>query len=338
MELSSKTSELKPKSGTLIIQPLPGIGDMVWFLPFIRAIAAQQSTGRVTVLTKPRSLADQLLRDEACVDEVLWIERSKKHQGIKGVFNLAKQIKSYGFERVYIMHQSPRYALVAWLAGISQRFGYGVGLQKLWLNAGKFLPKAVVNEHPIDKAGVYLKQQAISLDSDVPRLSANEAEIAKLRSTLQHLPQPWIAIGVGCSEPSRQWGIANFKKLATEITKKSSATIFFIGGPADQADILSVCDATQFVAVIAKPLYEVLALLSQCDYFVGNDTGMLNLAAATGIPAMGIFGHPLSSRLVDEKRSIYGLFASQEKRFQGMEYISVANVMAGIEQVLVTRK
>lgn len=45
----------------LVIQPLPGIGDMIWHLPHIHAIAAASPNGQVDILTKRRSLADQEL-------------------------------------------------------------------------------------------------------------------------------------------------------------------------------------------------------------------------------------------------------------------------------------
>jgi len=35
---------------------------------------------------------------------------------------------------------------------------------------------------------------------------------------------------------------------------------------------------------------EAAALLSRCDLYVGNDTGMLNVAAAVGTRAIGLFG------------------------------------------------
>src|SRR5438552_15723696 len=40
-----------------VMQPLPGIGDMIWHLPHIRAIARHVGAP-VTLIAKPRSLAD----------------------------------------------------------------------------------------------------------------------------------------------------------------------------------------------------------------------------------------------------------------------------------------
>jgi lipopolysaccharide heptosyltransferase II len=45
----------KPVASTVVIQSKQGIGDVVWHLPFIRAIAAATPGGIVTFLTLPSS-------------------------------------------------------------------------------------------------------------------------------------------------------------------------------------------------------------------------------------------------------------------------------------------
>ncbi|HTH35019.1 MAG TPA: hypothetical protein VL976_11660, partial [Xanthobacteraceae bacterium] len=59
-----------------VIQPKPGIGDVIWHLPFIRAIAAAAPGGRVTFLAPPSSGAKDLLVAEPSVAEVIYFEHS----------------------------------------------------------------------------------------------------------------------------------------------------------------------------------------------------------------------------------------------------------------------
>ena len=40
----------------------------------------------------------------------------------------------------------------------------------------------------------------------------------------------------------------------------------------------------------ALPLEQTAALLARCRAYIGNDTGVLNMAAALQVPAMGLFG------------------------------------------------
>ena len=56
-----------------VVQPLPGIGDMIWHLPHIRAIAEHVGEP-VTLLAKPRSLADQLFEGDPAVRDIMWID------------------------------------------------------------------------------------------------------------------------------------------------------------------------------------------------------------------------------------------------------------------------
>ena len=145
-----------------VIQPLPGVGDMVWHLPHIHALAEAQPEGSVAVVTKPRSRADQLFAADSAVSEVLWLDRAQNgiggaHDGVQGVLRLARMLRRHRFRRVYVLHHSWRYACAAWLAGIPERFGYGMGRQRRFLNRGPFLHESMRRDHPLDLATAWLK-------------------------------------------------------------------------------------------------------------------------------------------------------------------------------------
>ena len=59
-----------------VIQPKPGIGDVIWHLPFIRAIAAVSPGGQVTFLAPPTSGARELLVAEPAVAEIIYYNHS----------------------------------------------------------------------------------------------------------------------------------------------------------------------------------------------------------------------------------------------------------------------
>ena len=57
----------------LVIQTRYGIGDMLIFLPYIKAIS--QKTGvKVSILAKETSRASQLFKDEIFLDEVIKLD------------------------------------------------------------------------------------------------------------------------------------------------------------------------------------------------------------------------------------------------------------------------
>lgn len=335
------------QTSTLIIQPLPGIGDMVWHLPMIQAIAAQTPEQKVIVMTKKRSMADQLLAAEPCVARVTWLDDARNRGNVLASINaLARHIRSLQVNTVYLLHYSPRYALACQLAGVNARYGYGVGTQKWWLNRGKFLSKAQAGSHPIDKAVHFLRNNQIPLATDVPQLTIAESDKSLILQRFSSQGLPWISLGIGSSEPYKQWGADNFARLITQICSNAPhAGIFLVGGPAEQtlADAIRqavpAANQPQVLPIIGLPLNQVAALFALCNAFVGNDTGMMNLAAACNTPAVGIIGLAMSARLVAEERNIYAVYppAGQEQA-PLPQTISVAAVYGRLTQVLAMTK
>jgi heptosyltransferase-2 len=56
---------------TAVVQVKSGIGDVIWHLPFIRAIAATSPGGQVTFLAPPSSGAQEFLTAETSVAETI---------------------------------------------------------------------------------------------------------------------------------------------------------------------------------------------------------------------------------------------------------------------------
>lgn len=190
--------------GTLVIQPLPGIGDMVWHLPHLEALAG--AGGAVALLTKRRSRADELFAGSRLVDRVLWLERAQsgdrpgRHDGPLGAWRLAADLRPHGFERVWILHDSPRYALAALLARIPVRIGFGTGRQRRFLSDRRILPRVDRHLPTVEKATRLLALHGIAVDP-TPRFRPDPAAGARLRAEHAGRPRPWLGLGVGSSAP-----------------------------------------------------------------------------------------------------------------------------------------
>ena len=65
------------------------------------------------------------------------------------------------------------------------------------------------------------------------------------------------------------------------------------GAPSERAKCEEVAAASKSELMIAAGhtnIGELIALLSLCDGFIGNDSGCMHLAGALGIPTVAIFG------------------------------------------------
>ncbi len=92
-----------------VIQVKPGIGDVIWHLPFIRAIAGVAPGGRVTFLAPPTSHAQELLAAEPAVAETVYFEHagSELRRGIN-LIRLAALLRRSKFRSIWILDRTTR--------------------------------------------------------------------------------------------------------------------------------------------------------------------------------------------------------------------------------------
>ena len=278
-----------------VVQPLPGIGDMIWHLPHIRAIAAQVGEP-VTLITKPRSAADQIFSAETTIRDIFWLDRNPdsrkgEHDGGPGFLRVIGALRARRFDSVYLLHHSKTIAMLTMLAGIPARYGYGYGIQKWFLNRSPFLPDAVLQQHPFDQATAWLRAAHIPMAEAEPILSVTETAIAAVRARLESHDSP-IAIGIGSSEPYKQWGAARFAALADGLTAAMNRPVILVGGQAEAplATEIQARARTATMTAIGWNLSEIAALFTMSAFYAGNDTGVMNIAAAAGIRTYGLFG------------------------------------------------
>ena len=279
-----------------VVQPLPGIGDTIWHLPHIRAIAAHVG-GPVTLVTKPRSAADQIFGAEDTVSDCLWIDRNPENrrgrdEGL-GALGFIARLRAQKFDRVYLLHHSKTLALWLALARIPERFGYGYGVQKLFLNRRPFLTPEELRAHPFEQATRWLQRAGIPLGEAEPVLPVAAAARHAVRDRMGG--KPFIAIGIGSSEPYKQWGAEKFAALTEALLRNGWPRVALIGGGAEAdmaADIVQRLGplGSRAVQAIRWNLGEVAALCAESAFYVGNDTGVMNIAAAVGRQTFGMFG------------------------------------------------
>jgi heptosyltransferase-2 len=272
---------------------------MIWHLPHIRAIAAHVGSP-ITLVAKPRSAAAQIFAAEQTVREVILLDRNPenrrgRHDGPLGLLRLVQALHLRRFDAVYLLHQSETLAFVTWLARIPARFGYGTPLQRPWLNRPPFLSRTQLRVNWFEQASAWLVAAGIPMQEGEPLLPVlPDARLAVTRRLGEALG-PLVTIGIGSSDLYKQWGAERFADLIRLLLRAGWPRFVLVGGPpqaALAADILRRLGETGTSVAVSVdwPLTEVAALLERSAFYVGNDTGFLNMAGAVGTRAFGLFG------------------------------------------------
>lgn len=130
-----------------------------------------------------------------------------------------------------------------------------------------------------------------------PRIFAGENVRARAAALIPEAGTA-LAIAPTANWIGKQWPAERFAELAERLTKPggpfAQTPVLVLGGPGERATaepLLAALPASHTVALFGDvDLLTAYACLERCRLFIGNDSGLMHLASASGIPTIGLFG------------------------------------------------
>ena len=115
---------------------------------------------------------------------------------------------------------------------------------------------------------------------------------------------PVLAVGPTANWRGKTWRIDRFVELIYRLTAPKApfegARVAVFAAPGETTAAQPLLDALppeRRLAVVGETdLLTVFAALRRCAFYVGNDSGLMHLAATAGVPTLGLFG-PSHKRL-----------------------------------------
>ena len=259
----------------LVVQQRYGIGDMLIFLPYLKALSEKNNI-KISLLAKKTSRSSELFKSENFLDEI--IDLDSTNDGISGFFNLSKEIKKRKFDKIYIFNGSLRYKLIAIFAGIKNIYQYPLFTSKdVIFQTAKVFTEPLVGKILSTEPNLLLKEEDVKGAKNSYRI--NEKIIN-------------IVLGVSASGPTKRWDIANYIKLATQLSQYKECKFFIAVGKDDleiidkikESNINTICMTMEKLSIS-----NILTIIKNCNLYIGNDTGFMHMSAALGIKSIGIF-------------------------------------------------
>ncbi len=263
----------------LIVQNKMGIGDMVIYLPFIDAIS-KRFNAPVSILVKESSKAEQFLKDNKIIEKIIILKQGNKlkgaeHQGVKGFFRLAKELREYNFDKIFIFNSSLRFNLIARFAGIKDIYQYPLFDKK--------------NQHVIDAPKKLLNKELNLEVKNNPKIFINDKFVLEAKSKFKiNKDEKNILLGIGGSGQTKRIPAKTFIELVRKISSAHRCKFFLATGKNhDEQKILKEILNTEFkdkcIPLDDLSIYETLPVIKNCDISICNDSSFSHLSSGLGI-------------------------------------------------------
>ncbi len=277
----------------LLVQ-LADIGDLALTTPAIAALRAARPSARLELFASEPALP---LMPEGLIDKAIPFKRPPGQSASRAFFTRAnlRQLLSIAGRQydavVFFHHFSLRAGLLKfWLIAKASGARRVIGLKG---KHGRFLTDYVLDEGfgARHQAQYWLDLVALLGASAAPRPAQVRRAAFSHKALESDKPKVVIHAGSGGYSLARRWPPAHFAAVARQLKAQYDAQITIVGQPADDGQ--TVADSLDFAVlnlVGQTNLPQLAQVIAQADLFIGADSGVMHIAAATGTPVLSIFG------------------------------------------------
>lgn len=274
----------------ILLVQLADIGDLILTTPALAALRAARPADHLTLLTTAHA-APVLPPD--LVNDVITLDRQQfnsslaflKPANLRRILGLGRYDTVVFFHHFTLKLGTLKFWLIARGCGAKRR----IGLQN---GNGWFLTQSIPD------AGFGASHQAqywldlvalLGADASPRPAQVNRAAFTGLP---QH-DQPTVIIhaGSGGYSLARRWEPAKFAAVADGLHEQHGMRVVLVGGPNDDGAAVQAAMQHPAVDLSGKTTLAQLAdVIGNADLFIGADSGVMHVAAATGTPVIAIFG------------------------------------------------
>ena len=271
---------LEPGSNALIIAP-QWIGDAVMTEPLLRRLHRRGE--RLVVGAMPQ--VAPVYRAMPQVSEVIEFPFSRGRIELRARRALAAQLQGR-FDSAYVLPNSLKSALLPFLASIPKRIGY-LGEARIGLLTHRLRnPK----KHPPMVAFYSALSGEAGLEHDQPQLALEAAPQDATLAALGLARGTYCVFAPGAEYgPAKRWPTAHFAELA----RLQARAVVLLGSPKEAELCAQIAAGApgQCLDLSGKTsLEQALQIIGAAAHVVSNDSGLMHVAAALGVPQVAIFG------------------------------------------------
>jgi len=273
----------------LVVAAAGFVGDQVLITPFLREVRKSFTDHEITLITNMHGYP--LLRLCPYVNDVFLTE-----ERLMSSWPLLKRLWGRRFDQavsLYSIHTFP--VLFTLLSGSSSSL---FGPKRGWLlpHFYNVLGERHIADYSLsllERMGGDIKDRRLELWTDVKENIETVSQSRESASALR------IVIGLGAGDEKRVWPIERYIRICRTIQRMRDAS-FVILGTEEEMDAARYFEEALGSAVenhVGKTdLNRAVDITDSCRMYIGNDTGLMHIAAARGLFVVEVSCHPVGGQ------------------------------------------
>lgn len=274
----------------ILIVPYVWIGDFVRCHSVVRVLKERFPDRPIDMLAS--KLTAPLAAFMPGVRKAIAFDIPRKKAAFSENFALAKLLRAENYGSALIMSRKWKAAFAPWLAGIPERTGVLGEARFLLINDMRWDE----NNHKrmIDQSCALALPKGAPLPPawPLPQLVVSEAQADEWRGRMNvgHGTRA-VALAPGSVGEAKRWPVAYYAETAKQLAQ-GGTEVWIVGGPDEKPFAKEILEhAGQGVRdFTGGKLSDGVIALSLANAVVANDSGLLHVSAALGVPAIGMFG------------------------------------------------
>ena len=281
-------------SERILLVQLADIGDLVLATPAIAALREARPQAHIELLASDFALP---LAPPDLVDRKIPFYRGGKSASrdffSRRNLRLVPQLRTQRYEAIVFFHH----------------FTFRAGVFKFWLLAKASGARRIIGlrnhyigflTDSVDDGGFGAQHQAQYWLNLVALLGASHcarpAQVSRETPPSAAIPAsvgPMVVLhpGSGGYSKARRWSAAGFAEVANGLRERCGAEIVLVGRPEDDSrSVENLLDRKPINLVGKTTLPQLTEVIARADLFIGADSGVMHIAAASGTPVLSVFG------------------------------------------------
>ncbi len=299
----------------ILVIKLDGIGDAVLAVPFLRELHRDLPDSTITLITT--SISAEIFKNCPYVDEIITCD-SRKYAGMPLSYVslsaknfIAPIVEKHKFDVAIV----PRYAtdwygagFLALFSGARDRITYSecIDETKQKVNKGfdglyTYVVGASQPKHEVERNLEILKSINLKVENELLEIwedSEAKRKVSELIRSRGIEKTSIVAIGLSGSGEHKRWAISKYLRVVELLHKYNDKLTFVLcGDEQNQKDLMELnCeDKTYLINLSGKiSLMETISIMKKSCLYIGNDTGLMHIAAACQIPVIELNCKPNS--------------------------------------------